>query len=183
MLKIGDPAPKFEFEDQSGKKANFPDAFKGKWTGLIFLRTLACPLCMEKINELNKSGRKYQEQGVELLVVVQSTANRVKEYSARKQIQLRLIGDLERKIYSLYGVEIGGLGAFFAPQVMSASIRATVKGHLHGMPEGNELQKPACFIVDPAGTLVYLEYGRNIADIIKEERFFQVLSGLKEGKK
>jgi len=182
MLKIGDMAPKFEFEDQRGKKSNFPDDFKGKWLGLFFLRTLACPICMEKIDELKKSEHKYKEQGVSLFVVVQSSMNRVKEYADKRQIQFPMIGDLERKIYSLYGVELGRLSAFFAPQVMSASVRATFKGHIHGMPEGNELQKPACFIIDPSGRIAYLEYGRNIADMITEERFMKVLQGLKKGK-
>ncbi len=183
MLKIGDQAPKFEFEETGGKKNNFPDDFKGKWLGLFFLRTLACPICMQKIDELKKNEQKYRAEGVEPFIVVQSSAKRVKDYAAKKQIQLRLIGDLERKIYHQYGVEIGSLGAFFAPQVMTASIRATFKGHLHGMPEGNELQKPACFIIDPAGKLGFLEYGKNIADIITEDNFFKVLAALKGGKR
>ncbi len=183
MLKIGEPAPRFEFEDQFGKKTQFPDNFKGGWLGLIFLRTLACPVCMEKLAELKKNEQKYKDQGVQVLVVVQSTLKRVKDYAAKKQIAFPLIGDLERKIYKQYEVALGGLASFMAPQVMVSSLRATFKGHLHGMPEGNELQKPAAFIIDPQGKLVFSDYGKNIADMLTEERFFQVLAQLKQGKR
>jgi len=183
MLKIGAPAPGFEFEDQLGRKGKFPGDFKGKWLGLIFLRTLACPLCMEKLEELKKNEQKYKDQGVEVFVVVQSTLKRTKDYGARKGINFRLLADLERKIYGLYEVALGGLSAFMAPQVMTASLRATFKGHLHGLPEGNELQKPAAFIIDPQGKLVFSDYGKNIADMLSEEKFFQMLAQLKQGKK
>jgi len=183
MLKIFESAPKFEFKDQTGKNFKFPDDFNGKWLALFFLRHLGCPLCLEKIKELKKSEQKYKDQGVLVFVVVQSTASRVKEFSAKKQINFHLIGDFERRLYDLYQVAKGGLADFLAPSVLAASIRATFKGNFHGAFEGDELQKPAIFIIDPAGVLVFMEYGKNIANTINEKRFFQVLAKLKERKK
>ena len=180
MLKIGSFAPGFEFEDQKGKKFRFPENFKGKWLALFFLRHLGCPLCQEKINELKKSQPKYKAEGIELFVVVQSTLNRVKQYSQRKGIDFYLIGDYERKLYELYQVSKGGISALLSPRVMVASIRATLKGNFHGKFEGDELQKPAVFIIDPEGKIAYLEYGKDIASIITEQKFFEIIKSLKE---
>jgi thioredoxin-dependent peroxiredoxin len=182
MLKINEQAPKFEFTGPGGEKNNFPADFKGKWLALIFLRHLGCPLCMEKLNELNANFQKYQDQGLELCVVVQSTEKRVQDYIAKKSIKFNMVPDHGRTIYELYGVAKGGLGAFLAPAVTVATIRATLKGNFHGPFEGDELQKPASFIIDPDGKLAFLEYGKNIADITKEERLFEAFAQAKARK-
>ena len=178
MLKVGDAAPKFEFTSQTGKKQKFPDDFSGKWVGIHFLRYIGCPLCLEKLNDLISNSQKYAEQGVEILAVVQSTEKRVKAYAEKKGVKFLLVPDRERKFYELYDVAIGGLGAFFAPQVTVATIRTTLKGNFHGMPEGSELQKPASFIIDPQGKLAFEYYGKNIADLISEDKFKEALAGL-----
>jgi len=179
MLKMNSPAPEFEFEDQRGKKFRFPMDFKGKWLALFFLRHLGCPLCMEKINELKTSRGKYQTKGVEIFVVAQSTLNRVRQYAQKKGIDFFLIGDYEKRLYALYQVFPGGISALLSPKVLVATIRATLKGNLHGKFEGDELQKPAVFIIDPEGKLAYVEYGRDIASVMDERRFFEVLEPLK----
>jgi len=179
MLKIGSLAPEFEFEDQRGKKFRFPEDFKGKWLALFFLRHLGCPLCMEKINELKKSEQKYQAEGVELFVVVQSTLNRVSQYAQKRGINFFLIGDYEKRLYALYQVFRGGISALLSPKVLIATTRATLKGNFHGRFEGDELQKPAIFIINPEGKLAFLEYGRDIASVMNEKRFFEVLKSLK----
>ncbi len=179
MLKIGDQAPKFEFEDQTGKKSKFPDDFAGKWVGLFVLRSISCPICMEKLAEINQNQQKYRDAGVVPLVVVQSTARRVKGYTDKRKITVSVIPDHARNIYSLYDVAIGGLAAFMAPPVMAASLRATFKGYMHGLPEGSELQKPAGFIVDPQGKIGFVDYGKHIADMTSEDKFFMALNQLK----
>jgi peroxiredoxin len=181
MLKVGDLAPAFEFESLEGKKVNFPADFKGKWVALHFLRHLGCPLCQEKLNELRANQQKYKDAGIELFVVVQSTEKRVKDFSLKKGMHF-LIGDHPRKLYQLYGAEKGNLAAFLAPSVMLASVRATLKGNLHGAFEGDELQKPALFIIAPDNRIAFIQYGKNIADIISEKDFFEIFAGLRQEK-
>ena len=180
MLELGKPAPEFEFENHKGERYKFPGDFSGKWLGLFFLRHLGCPLCKEKISELKENQARYQAEGVELFVLVESTPRRVQEYGKKEGIDFHLISDREKRIYQLYQVSRGSFGDFFSPSVLSASLRATFKGHFHGRFEGDEFQRPACFIVAPSGKLVYSKYGKNIAKIITEEEFFEVLKMLKE---
>jgi len=115
-------------------------------------------------------------------VVVQSTEKRVKEYILKKGIKFNMIPDHERRIYELYGVAKGGVAAFLAPAVMVASIRATLKGNFHGPFEGDELQKPASFIIGPDGKLAFSEYGKNIADVTKEVKLFEAFAQVKAKK-
>jgi thioredoxin-dependent peroxiredoxin len=178
MLKVGDAAPKFEFTSQTGKKQNFPEDFKGKWVGVHFLRYVGCPICLEKLDDLIKNQQKYAASGVEILAIVQSTEKRVKTYAEKKGVKFHLVPDRERKLYELYQVDVGGIGAFFAPQVTIATIRTTLKGNFHGAFEGAELQKPASFIIDPQGKLAFAYYGKNIADFISEDKFGEALAGL-----
>jgi len=180
MLKIGQPAPEFEFETAAGSRVSFPRDFKGKWLALYFLRYLGCPLCLEKLNELIADQQKYAERGIELFAVVQSTENRVKDYSRKKGVKFHLISDRPCQLYQRYQVAKGGISALLAPQVALASMRATLKGNFHGPFEGEELQKPAVFIIDPAGNLAFLEYGKNIAAMMNNGRLFQLVGELKQ---
>jgi hypothetical protein len=61
-------------------------------------------------------------------------------------------------------------------------VRSTLKGNLHGPFEGDELQKPAAFLINPQGKIALAHYGKNIADIISEDKFFEVFNQLKQGK-
>ena len=182
MLTTNIKAPEFKFKNQKEKEHNFPKDFAGKWCVLFFLRHLGCPLCQEKISELKKSYQKYLDENAEVFVVVEATEKRVKTFAQKKEINFQLIPDKEKKFYRAYQVGAGGIKEFLAPIVFKATLRATLKGHFHGRFEGSEFQKPACFIIDPKGNLVYAKYGKNIADVIGEKELFDKLEELKEKK-
>ena len=75
-----------------------------------------------------------------------------------------------------YGVERGGLMAFVAPSVLKASAKATLKGYMHGKFEGDELQKPAEFIISPDGEIKWAHYGKDISDATENKKLLAELS-------
>ena len=171
----GAKAPIFEAEDAKGHIWHIPEDLKGKKLVMVFLRHLGCPLCMRRIDELKNEYYRFDELGAMLMVIVQSTRARVASYSEKKSIPYPLVPDKDKKIYDLFGVERGGIGAFLAPRVLVESAKATLKGYFHGAFEGDELQKPAEFIIKPGGEIAWANYGRDISDSTPNERIFNEL--------
>ncbi len=163
-LKAGDKIDSFSFNDQNGKEINWPaDCQDGK-LALFFLRHLGCPLCKEKIDELIESFSLFESKKIRLVVVVQATEKRAETYSRSRHLPFVLVPDKEKKLYDRFEVRRGGLKEFTAPSVLKASLRATFKGHMHGMFEGDEFQVPASFLLSPEGEVVFAYYGKDISD-------------------
>ncbi len=154
----------FSFTDQNGKNLKWPDDFSETKLALFFLRHLGCPLCKEKIDELKKGLSRFEDQGVKVAAVVQATDKRAKQYSAKEMVPYILVPDRDKKLYDLFDVKRGGLKEFTSPAVLKSSLRATLKGHMHGKFEGDEFQVPASFLLSPDGAVLFAYYGKNISD-------------------
>ena len=177
-LSVGQPAPEFEARDQKDQLVAIPRGFTGKKVIVSFLRYLGCPLCRMKLDDLIQNYPAYAAAGAGLVAVVQSVPGHVKRFAERKKVPFSLLSDGERKLYKLYQVPVGGIKEFIAPPVLKATIQATLKGHMHGRFEGNELQIPADFVIGPNGTLSLVHYGKDISDFLPHEA---LLGALKSG--
>jgi thioredoxin-dependent peroxiredoxin len=163
-LVVGDKAKEFSFVDQAGKERKFPADFKDEKVALFFLRHLGCSLCKLTVAELKDNHARLAAKSVRTVVVVQSTPKRVTEYAAKANLPFLLVSDRERRLYDAFEVRRGGLKEFTAPAAFKMTIRATLKGHLHGAFEGDELQVPASFLFGPGGEVLYAHYGKDISD-------------------
>lgn len=164
-LEAGMRAPSFEVQDAHGKIWRVPEGLEGNnHLLLIFLRHLGCPLCAKRLDEIAADYSKFQAAGANVMVVVEATRERARSYAAKKGLPMALAGDKEKNLYRGYSVETGGLTSFITPRVIKETARATLKGYFHGRLEGNELQKPAEFIISPAGKIQWAHYGEDISD-------------------
>ncbi len=181
--KAGSTAPSFEVEDASGKVWKIPEGLEGRRLALVFLRHLGCPLCLRKVDELNADAARFDALNASIMVIVQGTGARVKSFSSKKNLKISLVADKEKKIYGMWGVERGGIGAFLAPKVLKESAKATLKGYMHGKFEGDELQKPADFIIAPDGKIEWAHYGRNVSDSTENEILIKELDRIAKSSK
>lgn len=163
-LVIGDKVKEFWFVDQGGRERRFPEDFKDEKVALFFLRHLGCPLCKMTVAELAENHTRFAAKSVRTVAVVQSTPKRVREYAQKNNLPYLLVSDRERRLYDAFDVQRGGLKEFTAPAALKQTIRATLKGHLHGAFEGDELQVPASFLIAPSGEVLYAHYGKDISD-------------------
>ncbi|HUT53093.1 MAG TPA: peroxiredoxin-like family protein [bacterium] len=154
----------FTFADQTGATRKFPDDFKGQKTALFFLRHLGCPLCKAKVAELKAAYAQFQAGSVLLIVVVQSTPRRVSEFAEKEKIPYLLVPDRGKILYNQFEVRRGGLKEFTAPAAFAATVRATLKGHMHGRFEGDEFQVPAAFLLSPEAEVLHAHYGKDVSD-------------------
>lgn len=182
-LDAGSVAPSFETQDAGGKQWKVPGEPAGKYLVLVFLRHLGCPLCMKRIDELNSDAMRFNALGASVIAVVDGTSERVRGFASKKNLAISLVGDKGKKIYEAYGVERGRITAMLAPNVLKESLRATLKGYMHGKFEGDELQKPADFIIAPDGKILWAHYGKDISDSTSNEILIEELSRSIKSKK
>jgi len=165
----GNTAPDFSATLTSGEEINLADMIKDQSVCLIFLRFLGCPLTRLRIAELEKEIEKYQVNDLRLIVVFESTVDRTQKYMTRKGLSLDILVDEQRKLYDLFDVQPGGVLKMLNPNVLKKAGEATIKGHMHGAFEGNELQLPAAFIIDKDKTFSYVNYGEHPADTVSTD--------------
>ena len=156
---VGADAPEFEAVDGRGEAVRLAD-LRGRSVVLVFLRHLGCPICRMELAEWSARHGEIASRNAELLVFVDSPADRVAEFAA--QAPFRVIADPEHAIYARYGVERGSLLQFAG--AAASSLKATLRGHLHGRFEGDELRLPGDFVVAPDGKVRYAHVGRHIGD-------------------
>ncbi len=82
---------------------------------------------------------------------------------------------IPRKVYRQYGVERGKLAQFLAPGAGLKSLKATLRGHLHGKFEGDELQLPGDFVINEEGVIVYAHRGSHIGDNTPLEKLLGIV--------
>jgi len=182
-LDVGAKAPSFEVEDARGKVWDVPRNMGDRYLALVFLRHLGCPLCMRRIDEISNDIPRFDSAGADVLVVVESTPARVKSYTDKKGLRVALVGDRDKNLYRGFGVERGDFKSFLSPNVLKASVKATLKGYMHGKFEGDELQKPAEFIISPSGKIAWAHYGKDISDSTASDMLLRQLEDAVRSKK
>ncbi|MBV1871559.1 MAG: AhpC/TSA family protein [Gammaproteobacteria bacterium] len=159
-------APDFSATLVNGEAAQLTEMIKTQSVCVIFLRFLGCPLTRLRLAELEKEIEKYEINELKLIVVFESTVARTEKYMTRKGLTMDIIVDEQRKLYDLFDVQPGGLKTMLNPNMLKKAGEATIKGHMHGAFEGNELQLPAAFIINKEQKFSYVNYGEHPADAV-----------------
>jgi thioredoxin-dependent peroxiredoxin len=164
-LSIGMKAPNFTYDSVTEQSLDFYKTSKGKKAVLFFLRYAGCPVCQLKIRDILRDYRDFKAAGLEVFVILQSVPSTVREALAGATVPFSIVCDGDGKLFELYGVSAGNIFQYLAPSVIVKAIKAARAGIKHGKKEGNEMQLPAVFIVNTAGTIDYAYYGMNIGDV------------------
>ena len=165
-FSINTSAPDFTAKLVNGEEIQLTEMIKTQSVCIIFLRFLGCPLTRLRLAELEKEIEKYKTSELKLIVVFESTVERTQKYMTRKGLTMDIVVDEQRKLYDMFDVKPGGFMKMLNPGVLKKSGEATIKGHLHGAFEGNELQLPAAFIIDKDQQFSYVNYGEHPADAV-----------------
>ena len=82
-LQVGDEAPPFSIVDTNGKHVQLSD-FKGKKVVLTLYRVSACPLCNLQVAMMKRRFQQFQEAGVHILSVFESTPDELAKYAGKQ---------------------------------------------------------------------------------------------------
>ena len=116
--------------------------------------------------------RRYDEfvkKGAQVLYVMQSTPEMVKNDLKDHALPFEIICDPELEIYNALEIAPAKSMAELAPPEVMEALMAKGKaaneaGFAHGEYEGIEEQLPATFLIGADGVVKYAHYGKNIMD-------------------
>lgn len=167
-LKEGNKALNFRVEDIYGNEIQLSD-YKGKKIILSFMRNVSCPFCNFRVHELIGNSLRLQSAEVQVVVLFESAAEKLKGSVFHKGLApFPLIGDPEKKVYNLYGIEnsaIKMMKTFFSGSAYK-TLKASKK---EGVPrledkESSNTLIPADFFIDENFKIVKAHYGNNLND-------------------
>lgn len=174
-LTVGEKMPDFTAASAFGPaEALSSRVGKGK-TAIVFLRYYGCTLCQYDIHTYAEYYQKIVGDTGKFFVVLQSTPESIKKQMTREALPFEIICDPEEKIYKEFEInpakdkeELGGGNVV-------AKVAEARKLFSHGDYEGEELQLPAAFVVEPDLTITYARYGKDGADVPTPEELEQLL--------
>ncbi|MCC8060809.1 MAG: AhpC/TSA family protein [Clostridiales bacterium] len=166
-LKKGDWMPDFEVDTAYDQGIKISDLVKRqKKTIFWILRYVGCRVCRYDIHLLSQRYQEFLDKGCQVLVVMQSEPEVVRQDLEDAGIPFDMICDPKMEIYK--ELEIGSWTSIteeVRAKLKEKAAAASSCGFQHGKYEGNEEQLPAMFIVDDTRRVLYAHYAESIVDM------------------
>src|SRR5258706_14333298 len=165
-LRTGQVAPSFQAIDIYGRRVALSQ-YRGTNLLLSFNRAAVCPLCNIRTWHLINRYVMYQRLGLHIIAFYESAPGRSHSYLDRLEAPFPIIADLERNIYSLYGLESSWLGAVKARltrlgmyhEAAAKTLGGNVLPNVYQM-DGRFRRLPADFLVGPDLRIRLAHYGQ-----------------------
>lgn len=160
-VKAGQKAPDFHVTDINDQQTLTLERFRGSKLLISFHRYAACPMCNLHIHELSQSYAELAKQGLKVLAIFRSSAERTLEQYGSRDVPFTIAVDLDLNAYQAYGIEYstpGMLLSFIHPR----GLIATLKGFFPGKIDGDVRTLPADFLITPDQQVHQAYYSSNI---------------------
>jgi len=169
VLKKGDRMPDFKVNTATKEDTTLKELCAGKPTFLAVLRYIGCTVCRYDIHVMEARYDEFVKKGAQVLFVMQSTPEMVKNDLKEHALPFEIICDPDYEIYNTLGISAAkSMEELVPPTVMEAlmakAAAAGEAGFSHGEYEGIEEQLPATFLIGAEGDVLYAHYGKNIMD-------------------
>ena len=178
-LTAGQVMPNFSYDTSFQKDLTLEETVrqvKGK-TAIVFLRYFGCTLCQLDLHSYAAEYGSITKNGGQFLVVLQSTAEGLAAQLQPEVFPFPIICDPEKRLYEQFGVgSAKSKIKMMSPSAVMKGVKAMANGHKHGDYEGDELQLPAVFVMDPDRRLNYVHYGRDVGDTPTAEQLASLLA-------
>jgi len=103
MPKVGDQAPEFALETDSGETVRLSD-FRGRRVVLYFYPKADTPGCTREACAFRDDFKAYEEKGAVILGVSPDAVRSQAKFRAKFELPFPLLADPERRVAQAYGV-------------------------------------------------------------------------------
>lgn len=185
MLQKGDLFPNFTYVSYDGSTKNLYAETGSNPSVILFLRYIGCTKCRLDVHELLASQKQIQQKGIRLFVVFQSEAARVRQEV--QAVPFEIICDPGQELYRRFGVTAASSTEelldlkHFAEEHQKFQKAKEALGVAHGVYEGNELQKPAIFVLNEEKKIIFVHYARSLMDMPLAAKWIGMFPDRSEG--
>jgi len=165
---VGETAPNFEAVSWDSSRVSLADT-EGRHTWLAFFRYASCPLCNLRVHQMITRHQAYEDAGLRILAVFQSTPKSIAQYVGKQAPPFPLLCDPEESLYALYGLSHSKMGLLHPANAVGLAQAAT-KGFVPGKQDGTVDRLPADFLLGPDLKIEDAHYAKRIGEHIPFER-------------
>ncbi len=151
-------APQVEVTLSTGEKVPLKSLYEQERLALIFLRHLGCVFCKEHVAQLRSL------KDLNIVFVTLRSPEATEAFRKKMNSPHKFISDPEKKLHGLFNLQRGGLAEVLNPHTIVRTIAALLKGYINGLPQGDAMQLPGVFLIEPDGTVTWEQRARDIAD-------------------
>lgn len=159
-LTRGTQLKPYQLLDIHGQPINIPES--GRWTHIQFRRYSGCAVCNLHLHSFITRHNELAASHIQEVVVFNSTPERI--LADLPQSPLRLISDVDKHLYTQFGVGTAVM-AVFNPAVWIPAMRGAAQFGVR-LPRDEETSwgLPADFLIDEEGKIVAVHYGKHAND-------------------
>lgn len=138
---------------------------KGKRFLLSFFRFASCPFCNLRVHELVTQYATFGEQFT-VVAVFDASQRELSRNASRHRPPFPILADAENRYYRRFGVERSYLGVLkgLVLRFPRLCYSIFVRGHVPIRIGGHVATMPLNLLVDEAGVVQYVHYGRDEGD-------------------
>jgi peroxiredoxin len=163
-LRLGDPAPDAVVRGPDGSPVYLSSLWAVQPLVLAFLRHFGCPFCRRALAALQAAAPEIAARGARIAAVTMAAPGEAASYCGARAPNVLCLADEERRAFRAYGLgRASGLDVL-RPDVVLEGFRATIAGHLPGVPVGDPWQMPGTFVIGADGRIRLAHYSRTVAD-------------------
>ena len=141
---------------------------------LIFVRHFGCQFCREHVAALVKRYPEFVAAGVDVVVVGNGSPQRAQVFSHEMKTPFPVLTDPSGESYSAFRLSKATKGSIFDPHVILGGVRAAAKGYFPKRAQGDALQLPGQFLIDPNGVVWHADRPKSMADIPSPDALLEV---------
>lgn len=166
-LTKGDTMPDLTFDSPFEKGLSLYEVIKGSpKTAVLFLRYYGCTLCQYDMHVLAEKYDEITADGGKVLVALQSKPELIAQDITKDTFPFTIICDPKMSFYKQFDIQPAKSKIEMTDAGTMVKItKAMAAGYEHGEYEGDEMQLPACFVIEPSGFITYAHYGKSVGDI------------------
>lgn len=171
-LALGAVAPSFFLEGLDGRRVSI-ESMRGRRVLLSFLRNARCAVCNLWVHETARHAPAWQKDGLDVLAVFESSAERLRAQFAAKTPPFAVLADPDGAVHEAYGsrTDRARVGEIVASGVGEAALaRAAAAGFAPAMEDdSNFFRLPAEVLVDEGGVVARVHVAEDVANHLAPE--------------
>lgn len=172
-LKTGDHAPNFTLPDATGKIVSLSETLTKSPVILTFYRGGWCPYCNLELRAYQRALPEIREAGAKLIAVSPQTPDASLTTKEKDELEFTVLSDVGGKVAHHYDL-VFKLQDYLIDLYKQSGLDVPA----HNGNDTWELPKPATFVIDQHGTIVFAHVDSDYRNRTEPSQVIKIVKGL-----
>lgn len=125
---------------------------------------------------MGEAHEDIRSAGGDVLAVFQYHGTDTRDFCRERDVSFDCLGDPDIDGYRAVGLGKGNFSEYLGVQTLVPTVKAAMKGHFVGSPQGGDVSiRPATFVVDTGGRVAYAHYNEDAPDNAPTEEVLEAV--------